>query len=370
VNDVLATAALLNRKARPRHARHGLVDCDVHPTLRSHDALKPYLAQRWHAEYEQFPGRESRGTLAGARPGRSFNRDDAVPPGGGPPGSDYDFLREQLLDRWQVDRAILSLQGHHQWVQYGEISAAWTRAANDWLVEQWLDRDDRFFCSIVVPTDDGAIAAAEVARAAAADARFVQVFMPVTTAAPLGHSRFWPLFEVAESLDLPIALHPGGFGGQITGVGFPSYFAEFHNSIAYAYWPHVVTLIHSGAFARFPRLKIVLVEGGIAWMPPLMWRLDRLFQTTPSLAPRLEELPSATIRRHFWFTTQPMEEPEQPRYLEDVLDALGMDDHIMFSSDYPHWDFDAPDRALAHLEPDLQARIFATNANALYSFER
>ena len=70
-----------------------------------------------------------------------------------------------------------------------------------------------------------------------------------------------------------------------------------------------------------------------------------------------------------WFTTQPIEEPHQPDEFRLLLDDLGMDDRIMFSTDYPHWDFDAPDQAIPpSLPADLRRKIMADNARALYRF--
>ena len=52
------------------------------------------------------------------------------------------------------------------------------------------------------------------------------------------------------------------------------------------------------------------------------------------------------MREHIWVTTQPIEEPPDPRQLLAVFDNMGGTDRIMFSTDYPHWDFDDPRRAL------------------------
>ena len=69
--------------------------------------------------------------------------------------------------------------------------------------------------------------------------------------------------------------------------------------------------------------------------------------------PHLKRPPSEYIREHFWFTTQPIEEPHQPDEFRQLLDDLGMNDRLMFSTDYPHWDFDAPDQAIPPgLPPD------------------
>jgi predicted TIM-barrel fold metal-dependent hydrolase len=88
-------------------------------------------------------------------------------------------------------------------------------------------------------------------------------------------------------------------------------------------------------------------------------------------AAKLRRPPSEYVREHFWFTTQPIEEPDDPEHLAVAFDALGMVDRIMFSSDYPHWDFDAPGQALPRsISKEDKAKIFAGNACGLYDLPR
>jgi predicted TIM-barrel fold metal-dependent hydrolase len=111
----------------------------------------------------------------------------------------------------------------------------------------------------------------------------------------------------------------------------------------------------------------VLIEGGFAWLPPLMWRLDRSWRRLRDEVPHLHHAPSEYIRRHIWLTTQPIEEPPTPEMFGQLLEQLGMDDHLLFATDYPHWDFDAPDMALpAALPVALRRNIMAENARAFY----
>lgn len=73
------------------------------------------------------------------------------------------------------------------------------------------------------------------------------------------------------------------------------------------------------------------------------------------------------LREHFWVTTQPVEEPPEPAQFQWLLQNMGMDHRLMFATDYPHWDFDAPDSAIAiHLEPEREAALMAGNASRLY----
>jgi predicted TIM-barrel fold metal-dependent hydrolase len=64
-----------------------------------------------------------------------------------------------------------------------------------------------------------------------------------------------------------------------------------------------------------------------------------------------------------------MEEPEQPRWFDEVLEAFeasGMGDKLLFSSDYPHWDFDEPTALPGTLDDAQRRRILGENASALY----
>ncbi|MBO0703520.1 MAG: amidohydrolase family protein, partial [Candidatus Dormibacteraeota bacterium] len=120
-------------------------------------------------------------------------------------------------------------------------------------------------------------------------------------------------------------------------------------------------------FERFPELKIVLIEGGFAWLAPLMWRLDDVHRRLGAEVPEVRRPPSSYIREHFWVTTQPMEEPPRPAQFSRLLDQLGMNDRLMFATDYPHWDFDAPDASIpVRLEPALHRAIMSENAARLY----
>ena len=83
--------------------------------------------------------------------------------------------------------------------------------------------------------------------------------------------------------------------------------------------------------------------------------------------PHLRKPPSAYVREQLWLTTQPMEEPSKPAFFLQLLEQLDMNDRLIFATDYPHWDFDAPDQAFpVRIPNDLKRRIMVENAHALY----
>jgi hypothetical protein len=129
------------------------------------------------------------------------------------------------------------------------------------------------------------------------------------------------------------------------------------------------SLVIEGVPEKFPRLKFVFIEGGFGWVPAITWRMDQHFERFRSEVPHLKRRPSEYVKQSFWFTTQPMEEPESAEHLRQVIEWIGID-RLLFSSDYPHWDFDDPRYAFrTPLSEAERLQIFNTNARAVYRFD-
>jgi len=354
--------------ARPKRASQlRIVDCDVHNALPSKSVIKPHLPARLHAAYDAHPSTSMYGVNIGSRWHTGIFRDDSFPPEGGPPGSSLALMREQLLDKFDIARAILSPLENLGWVQYGELGAALASAMNDHVRAEWLDQDDRLYSAITVATEDGEAAAREVRRIAALDRRFVQVLMLIGSRDPLGHPKYWPIYDAAVECGLPVAAHVGGYPGTSSPVGSVSYQVARHTVWPTAYQAQVISLLASGVFERLPELQFVLEEGGFTWVPSLMWRLDRMAPSFREQLPHLEGRPSDVIREHFSFTTQPIDEPEKAEYMTQTIEQTGMADRIMFATDYPHWDFDPPTKMLrSEVSAEVREKIFAGNAERLY----
>jgi predicted TIM-barrel fold metal-dependent hydrolase len=360
-----------------------VIDCDIHNAPVSEAALHAYLPQEWRrrratggrldAAWEQQ--RETLGdrSYIGSEYPRATPRaarTDSWPPNGRPPASDLPFLREQLLDRYGMEYGVLTpMLGAGEQLDLAS-GAALASAVNDWQIAEWLEPEPRLRASINVAYEDGDLAAAEIHRVAA-DRRFVQVLMLIRTAEPMGRRKYWKLYEAAVEHDLPVGVHFGGWGrGPITSAGFGSFYIEDTVGMATAFQEQVTSLVFEGVFQRFPTLRIVLIEGGIAWMAPLLWRMDRAWEQLRAEVPHVDRPPSEIVREHLWVTTQPIDEPTRRSDFPVMLDHLAMNDRIMFATDYPHWDFDAPDAAIpSNVAPDVRRAIMSENARALYRFD-
>lgn len=82
--------------------------------------------------------------------------------------------------------------------------------------------------------------------------------------------------------------------------------------------------------------------------------------------PYLKRLPSEYLLDHCYFSTQPIEEPDNHQQLLQMLAMMRAERTVVFASDYPHWDFDNPLMAFNFFPADLKRRIFVENALELY----
>lgn len=348
-----------------------VIDCDVHPKC-SMDDLKPFMAKHWLDMLDVLGPRPRHGFVSGYPYPKSqpqAARRDAWPPGGGLPGSDLKFMRDQLLDFYDMDYGILNfLSPTGQGVQNSDLSVAMAYAANEAARVRWTGPEPRLKASIVVPYEDGAESAKEIDRVAGMS-DYAQVQMLSRTSELAGKKRYWPIYEAAAAHGLPVGFHVFGYSGwPSTSGGWASYYIEEMSEHSTSCQSLLSSLVIEGVFERFPDLKVVLIEAGFAWLPALAYRLDRAWKRLRAEAPHLKRPPSEYIREHVYVTTQPMEKTEKPGHLLDVMEWIGWD-RILFATDYPHWDFDDPRHALpAGLTPAQRRMILSENARKLYGF--
>lgn len=354
-----------------KRAVASIVDCDVHITARSAADLYPWLPARWREHVETIGAHVRSGVYNQEPHPRMMARGmraDAYPEEGGPAGCSLPLLQRQHLDPNGIQFGMLIALGRGIFEERNQaFAAALSTAINNWQLEKWVDPEPRLMPAIIVPQEDAEVAVAEIERCAA-DRRFKQILISPKALEPLGRKRYWPIYAAAERAGLPLAFHPAAIGGGhfSSGAGSPTYYLEEHNTFGTITQAVLTSLIFEGVFERFPNLKVVAVEGGFTWAPMLGWRMDKYWNRLRAEVPHVTRPPSEYLRSHVWFTTQPMEETRKQTHLRDVIDWLGWD-RLMFSSDYPHWDFDDPRYAFKMpLSDEERRKVFHANAKALY----
>ncbi|MQA09372.1 MAG: amidohydrolase family protein [Pseudonocardiaceae bacterium] len=344
------------------------IDCDVHNAVPDISALFAYLPTRW-SDYCVEHGVDS---LAPNYypPNMAFTAKPEARTGEAEPGSDAAVVGKQVLDEGEIDIAILNCLYAIQPIHNEDWAVAMARAVNDWQAAHWLEVDNRFRASIVVPTQSPERAAEEIHRAAE-NRGFVQVLLLAFSEMPLGRRCYWPIFQAAAENGLPVGVHPGIAGANpLLPTGWPSYCIEDYAAASGAMQSQLVSLVCEGAFQKYATLKVVMLESGVSWLPSLMWRLDKNWKGLRREIPWVNEPPSTVIRDHVRFTVAPFDGPERADEVLRLVDQMGSTELLLYASDYPHWHHrDAETSLLRHLSSEERAKVTGGNAAELYRLD-
>ncbi len=341
-----------------------VIDCDVHANVPSMQALLPYLDEQWRDSVVDR-GLNSLELISYPPNAPLTARADWRGKAGEPPNT-LDKLRTHALDRWNIDIAICNCLYGVQLLFSEDMAAAFAKAVNDWVAHEWLDRDKRLRASIIVPMQNTDYAVAEIERCAP-DKRFVQVLVLAMGEAPLGRREYWPVYEAAERHRLPIGIHAGSsYRHAVTSLGWPSWYVEDYCANAQGFQAQVASLVCEGVFVKYPKLKVVLIESGVTWLPAFLWRLSKFWRGVRAEVPWVDRSPSEIVRNHVRLTIQPFDGPDDPKAVAQLIDHLQSDDMLLFSSDFPHWQFDGDDIMPAGIPEKLHGKILRDNALATY----
>jgi predicted TIM-barrel fold metal-dependent hydrolase len=353
-----------------------IVDGDVHPSIADVGVLRQHMSKR---AVRRVFGQELK--VYARDPNRvphpsSGLRLDAVPPGGGVPGSDPQYCNEQLMDRCDISAAVLTTIQSGSVISWGDeyAGAEFISAMNRYFLDEWCAFDGRYRLALNVSPYHVASAVAEVERYAD-DPHVCAIFVP-HGGVGLGRTSMFPLYEIAEDKGLPIVLHPTGAEGNLSAAprlagGLPYTYPERHSLLLQPGQAVMAAMIFGGVFDRFPKLKLVLSEYGVTWLPPMMLKMDQAYDLGNGELAGLRQRPSRYVAENIRFTSQPLDEPGDVRQLWEVLEMVDAAHTLMFSSDYPHWDNDDPRLILdTRLPKHLRHRVAYGTALECFGADR
>jgi predicted TIM-barrel fold metal-dependent hydrolase len=240
----------------------------------------------------------------------------------------------EYLDEAHLAATVLFPTGG---LTFGLISdPAWAvalaRGYNDWLYERFLRHDPRRLKGIaLIPVQDPPAAAAELHRVVE-DLGMVGGILPaVGMQRAFGSRQFWPIYEAAQELDTVLAVH--GAPSHNMGLERMERLIEVRAlTHPFSQMIQITSMLFSGVFDLFPRLRVAYCEAGSGWVPFMAERLDMEYEGRREQAPDLKVPPSEHLKGgRIYFHTELHE-----RALADAIKALGRDDVFFSASDYPH----------------------------------
>jgi uncharacterized protein len=350
-----------------------ITDCDVH----IHESAEQL------EEYCELPWRQSL-SVAKELPERYLDIPGLSPGGGGLeplwPSTQKRELKvhtpEKLrkdLDELGIERAILFPDHLLKLALFpnADYAMALARAYNKWITKKWMGNNGMYGAICTAPQDPEG--SAEEIRRYGGKNQMVCAYLPAAGVSTLyGDKVYDPLYEAAEKVGVPVALHSVGVVHPV----FPFQLQQFPNEIGrhaiahpIAMAANAIHMITTGVQVRYPKLKIFYAEGALAWVPWVMMRLDKEYFEYRRQVPFLKERPSHYLKKAY-FGTQPIEEPERPSDYMKLLELIGNFESVLFASDWPHHDFDHPRKLLSYPIPEeIKRDIMGRNADRLFNIQ-
>lgn len=250
-----------------------------------------------------------------------------------------------------------------------EFATAITRAYNDWLYHFCKKDPARLKYVALLAPQDPSSAAEELTRAVKQRGAVGGVLPTSVPMMPdLGDRIYDPIYAAAEKLGVSIGLHTGTAGDSIGALRFRNFLCAHTIDHPAEQMMAMIGTIVGGVFERFPKLSIGFLESGIGWVPYMMDRLDEEVEKRGAdEAPYLTKLPSDYIksgRIYFGVECEEKTIPDAVRW--------GLEDTILYSSDYPHWDGDWPHtvkgiRARKDLADQIKQKMLHDNVARFYN---
>ena len=280
------------------------------------------------------------------------------------------ILAQRSMDAMKLDyqiwfpNALLYLGLHPQL----EMECVLATAYNRWLVEHVLPHDKRLRALLYLPFNTPEEAEKTVKRFLGAPG--VAGFLVTSSRhKPVHSNQYMRLYAMLEEAGQPLAFHAHHNWNDEYTSQLNRFISMHAISFVLCNMVHLTNWVINGLPERFPDLKVVWMESGLAWLPFLMQRLDNEYLMRSSEAPLLKKLPSEYMRE-MYYSSQPMETTDMD-LLAATFRAIRAETQLLYSSDWPHWDFDLPSKIwdLPFLEEEAKKNILGLSAKRVFNLD-
>jgi predicted TIM-barrel fold metal-dependent hydrolase len=221
-----------------------------------------------------------------------------------------------------------------------EVEVTLARAYTKWLTTELLPQDDRIKTFVYLPFNDAA-ASLKMVEEFGDDPGVLGFMVTSVRYRPVHANEYAPVYSAIQDSGKVLAFH-AGYNWHDQGLSQLNKFISAHAlGFTFSNIIHLTNMIVNAIPERFPRLKLMWLESGLAWIPFIMQRLDNEYLMRTSECPGLKKLPSEYMK-DMWFSTQPMERTASMNVLQAAFEIIDGENTLVYSSDYPHWDFDTP----------------------------
>jgi 2,3-dihydroxybenzoate decarboxylase len=273
--------------------------------------------------------------------------------------------RIAAMDALGIDMQLLLLTAPGVQVFDAPTGTALARDSNDQLAEAITRHPDRLAGLAAVAPQDPAAAAREVERAKSGLGLNGVVINSHTKGEFLDQQKFWEILEAAEANDAPIYIHPRNPAPAMLQPYLERTLEAGILGFAADVALHTIALITSGAFDRFPRLRLVIGHGGEG-IPYMLYRIDYMQRVVREGRGqrKLDLTPSEYMRRNVYITSSGMAWEPAIRFAQNILGV----DRVLYAMDYPYQADPAEVRALDAMElsPTDKRAFFEENAVSLF----
>jgi predicted TIM-barrel fold metal-dependent hydrolase len=151
-----------------------------------------------------------------------------------------------------------------------------------------------------------------------------------------------------------------------TSTGWPSHHLHDYVAHAQSFEDQLLSLTTNGIFNKFPDLKFVFIESGVTWLPSYIWRAIKTWRGVRAEVPWMKRSPAEVVRDHIRVTMQPFDSANDSETVQRLMEQIDSDRMLLFSSDYPHWQFEGDAILPPGLSADQVRRIKVDNPLETY----